>query len=234
VEPVADRTWANVRGALRYLQLPEAPEEIEPSAREDLVAQLQRVGWPRGEARRAVGFKPNETLSETSFGRSFKPMQAAWWTSFARPIESVLLVVVMLGFVAISVGILVNAMVELTSHQTFAVKITQLLEDGLLMFIVLEIVETVRQQVTARERLYPNLVRNFLVIGIVSGVRHLLAVGANITLSFSNPTLDNLAARRSLMLELAVSSGLVILLVIGWKLAGGYEYDDPLERFRKK
>ncbi|MDP9203298.1 MAG: hypothetical protein M3P26_15395 [Gemmatimonadota bacterium] len=229
--PPYTHTWADARKTLRYLDLPITLEEVEPAAREELADALQQLeDWTPKEARACL--RLDSDLSK-SFMKSIG--DDAWWTSRARPLESKLLVAVMLGFVAIAVAILGNALfVALTSSDTFAVRITRLLDDGLLMFIVLEIVETVRQQVTARERLYRNLVRNFLVIGIVSGIRHLLAVGAQITLGYPVPYPTTLAARRSLMIELAVSSGVVILLVIGWKLSGGTEFDDPLERWRKK
>lgn len=102
----------------------------------------------------------------------------------------------------------------------FSVKIPRMVSDGLLIVIVMEIVETIRQQVKVSGRIYPALVRNFLIVGIVSAIRHLLAVGAQFSLQEGNPDLH---LRASLMWELGLNAVIVLALVVGWILAKGLE-----------
>jgi uncharacterized membrane protein (DUF373 family) len=56
--------------------------------------------------------------------------------------------------------------------------------------------------------------RSFLVIGIISGVRHILGVGAQLTVMAH---LSSSEFRRS-QIELAVSAGVVLALAIGFLL----------------
>jgi uncharacterized membrane protein (DUF373 family) len=161
------------------------------------------------------------------------------WSVFSQPVEVGLLVLVMGAFIVLAFAIFVTGIIAVFfsgTEPTLAKAVTTGLNNGLLIFIILELVETVRQQVRARERLYRDLVRNFLVIGIVSSVRHLLAVGAQITLgaaipnfpshtslspsalaNFSTRSAFAFAYRRSLMLELGVSAGIVLVLVACWR-----------------
>ena len=147
--------WAQVTEMLAYLDLPDTPKKLERPARAELADALQQLaGLTPQQAAKSVG------LEKVSRNRT----DSSWWTDLVRPVESLLLVAVMFGLVGIAVAIFLDALVGLLRIQglTFGTEISSLLDDALLMFIVLEIVETVRQQVASRERLYPNLVRNFL------------------------------------------------------------------------
>lgn len=97
----------------------------------------------------------------------------------------------------------------------FIVRLTDVLNAALLIVIIVELIETVYQQARYKERLYPALVRNFLVIGIVSGVRHLLTTGAQLSLIST----QDQSQQPQLVRELLVTAIVVLLLTSGLWLA---------------
>ena len=145
---------------------------------------------------------------------------------FGEPVERLLRAVVMLGLLltaALTAIAAVAALLISLRHREFASTVAVGLNSTLLIFIVLELVQTVRQQIDAKERLSRNLVCNFLVIGVLSSVRHLLGVGAEMTLVV--PKLDvqaaASAARQGQLVELCVTAVIVLVLVSCWWIAGG-------------
>ena len=141
-------------------------------------------------------------------------------------IETWLRVVIMLGLVLIGVLIASSAVLSLWRSRSTGLQqgVAAWLNATLLIFIVLEIAQTVRKQLQEGERLTQDLVCTFLAIGIVSSIRHLLAVGAEMTLQSQPPgsqAAEWLAFRRGQMLELCVSAGIILLLVGCWWAANG-------------
>ena len=78
--------------------------------------------------------------------------------------------------------------------------------DILFIVIILEILRTVIARFT--DGVYQ--LDKFLIIGVIAAVRHILTVGASLTLG---STKDNEAFQRSL-LELGVNAGIVVALVL--------------------
>ncbi len=100
----------------------------------------------------------------------------------------------------------------------------------LLIFIVLELIEIAREQIRSYQdnkrkglfspRLGKTLLRMLLIVGVLSSVRHLLTVGAQLTTSTEPP--------RSIKLwELGVTAGAVLLLVGGLILVSSFYKDPP-------
>jgi hypothetical protein len=107
---------------------------------------------------------------------------------------------------------------------SFVFRSVLVLSDILLAVIVIELVATIRMQIGhlldewdgKREGILPSeLPMNLLIIGVVAGIRHILAVGAQLTITSST----DLTARRSLMLEVSVDAVIVFLFALAWILA---------------
>ena len=94
----------------------------------------------------------------------------------------------------------------LGSHHLFPLGVTSAINGVLFVIIVMEILRTVMAHF---ERAGFQL-KPFLVIGIISAVRHILTVGAQLSLSGEGSG-DQL--RRSLV-ELGVNAGVVVALVV--------------------
>ena len=84
------------------------------------------------------------------------------------------------------------------------------INDILLVVIMMELLRTVVAHLETND----FQLRSFLVIGIISAVRHILAVGAQLTVIGHLSSTD---FRRS-QIELAVSAGVVLALAIGFLL----------------
>jgi hypothetical protein len=112
----------------------------------------------------------------------------------------------------------------------FAAIVPAWLNASLLIFIILELAHTVREQIE-EARLSRKLVCDLLAIGVLSSVRHLLAVGAWLQARTNLSTGDlEPALKMNAIIELAVSAVIVLLLVVGWRLAGGSsEREAPVE-----
>jgi hypothetical protein len=146
-------------------------------------------------------------------------------------LERILRVGVLSGLLIAATATFVVALASLGGWELpngFEVVVPTWLNAALLIFIVLELAQTVRQQIKAEdeERLSRSLVCNLVAIGVLSAVRHLLAVGARMTLDGDSIPWGD---RRGEILELGVSAGIVLLLVIGWRLAGGVTTQRPTE-----
>jgi hypothetical protein len=194
------------------------------SRRCQIAQDLHRSGWPSQRIAHAMGRLPPEW-------RWLRKVDGLnWWLAdLLQPLEGLVLILVMVILIYVGGRVLVDAArVILRVHDPskaglgagadvlpFPARITQIISDGLLIVIVLELAETIRQQVQVRERLSSQLVTNFLIIGIVSAIRHLLALGAQLSLG-SAETL--LSVRRSLLLELAVNAAVVLGLLGGYLL----------------
>lgn len=91
------------------------------------------------------------------------------------------------------------------------------INDVLFIVIILEILRTVTAHFTDGG----FQIRPFLVIGVISAVRHILTVSASLTLEGDG---DERHFKHSLF-ELGVNAAVVLALVIGLVLLGGIEAD---------
>jgi uncharacterized membrane protein (DUF373 family) len=99
------------------------------------------------------------------------------------------------------------------------------INDVLFIVIILEILRTVTAHFTDGG----FQIRPFLVIGVISAVRHILTVSASLTLEGDG---NELHFQHSLW-ELSVNAAVVLALVIGLLLLGGIESDSNTRRGRK-
>ena len=91
---------------------------------------------------------------------------------------------------------------------TFATRVTAAVNDILFVIILLELLRTVLSHFeSAQLQLEP-----FLIIGIISAVRHILTIGARLTLVGEGT--DDTAFAHS-QVELGVESGVVLALALG-------------------
>jgi uncharacterized membrane protein (DUF373 family) len=95
----------------------------------------------------------------------------------------------------------------LTTRHSFALRATDAINGVLFVVIVMELLRTVVAHFESSDfQLKP-----FLIIGIISAVRHILTVGARISLTGEGTT----EAFRRAQVELGVNAGVVLALVIG-------------------
>ena len=112
--------------------------------------------------------------------------------------------------IGIAVVLLVRTITDtLTTHLDFAVAVTTAVNGVLFVVIVLEIFRTVLAHLQGGGfQLQP-----FLVIGIISSVRHILLIGAQSLQSTARTEFDHS------QIELAVNAGVALVLVIALVLA---------------
>ena len=127
--------------------------------------------------------------------------------------------------VGVAAVVLVNSVHDFiaTNHSTFPERVTSVINSVLFVTIVMEILRTVVAHFDdAGLQLKP-----FLIIGIISAVRHILTVGAQVSLGGEG---DAAHFRRSQM-ELGVNAAVVLALVIGLVLVWRSEKSaaDPAE-----
>jgi uncharacterized membrane protein (DUF373 family) len=111
---------------------------------------------------------------------------------------------------------------SLTGEHSFPVRITGVVNGVLFVIIIMEILRTV---VAHFEREGFQL-KPFLIIGIISAVRHILTVGAQTSLGADNRT--DTAFNHS-QIELGVNAAVVLLLVIGLVLVRRSDADGKEE-----
>jgi hypothetical protein len=228
LERFDEALWADARTILKNDALPANPSDLSRTRRCQIAQELHRQGWPSKRIGATLGGLP----LEWRWLRKIDGLN--WWLAdLLQPIEGIVLIVVMIVLLYVGGRVLMDAGRAIfragqaaktvgggtNQNVSFPARITQIISDGLLIVIVLELVETIRQQVQVRERLSGKLVRNFLIIGIVSAIRHLLALGAQ--LSLGSPETD-VSVRRSLLLELGVNAAIVLALLAGYLLIVRY------------
>jgi hypothetical protein len=75
---------------------------------------------------------------------------------------------------------------QFTYYRSFEYEFPEVLGGLILAVIILELLETVYEQIVqSHDRLTFRLVRNFFIIGAVSAIRHILVIGAELSLSTS-------------------------------------------------
>jgi uncharacterized membrane protein (DUF373 family) len=225
-EASVKRDWEAARAVLNYMPgLPPNPRSLTTEQRRDVANALRDHGWTWRDVRACLRLSHQEARI-TSWSRKAEMTQVGETAIFLFVIV-VLLVVVWV--------ICQGAWSTLWATDRLPVQLVaaRLLGDALLIVIVVEIIETVRQQLRAVERIRHKLVRDVLLVGIVAAVRHLLYVGAVLSLVQSNSGAQPVrllpvgVSRGELVLELGVSCAVVLALVVCWVLV-----DHQVQRVR--
>ena len=135
--------------------------------------------------------------------------------------EDALQYLVAVALLAVAVAVLIHAGTDTFRRgQTFAVAVPNLINTVLFVVIVVELFGTV----ISHFRGGGFQLRPFLIIGIVSGVRHILTVGAQSTFG-SSGTEAGSAEFTHTMIEFGVNVGIVLGLVLGLILVTRYRAD---------
>jgi uncharacterized membrane protein (DUF373 family) len=117
---------------------------------------------------------------------------------------------VSLLLVIVAVVVMVHSLADFLdsgAHPVFAERVTGVINSVLFVIIVMEILRTVVAHFDdAGLQLKP-----FLIIGIISAVRHILTVGAQVSLGGQ----DDPAHFRQTQMELGVNAAVVLALVLG-------------------
>jgi uncharacterized membrane protein (DUF373 family) len=118
--------------------------------------------------------------------------------------------IVALVLVGVAIVVLVRSVVDAFygHHEDFPVRVTAVINSILFVIIVMEILRTVVAHFDdAGLQLKP-----FLIIGIISAVRHILTVGAQVSLGGHS---NDPALFRHTQVELGVNAAVVMALVLG-------------------
>jgi uncharacterized membrane protein (DUF373 family) len=123
-----------------------------------------------------------------------------------RLLEDIIHYVIALFLLGVAIYVLGHTIVDAFHHGTdFGTRVTAAINGVLFVIIVLEILRTVLSHFEQNEfQLKP-----FLIIGIISAVRHILTVNAQISLGHSTEHLSDY------LLELGVNAAVVLALVVG-------------------
>ena len=126
----------------------------------------------------------------------------AWLLTVLTTFEDLVYLFVALSLIGISVAALYNTIHDLLdSNAAFAVAVTNAVSGVLFVVIVLELFRTLVAHLEGGGfQLMP-----FLIIGVISAVRHILLVGA---LAISNAQFNHV------QIELGVNAGVALILVI--------------------
>jgi uncharacterized membrane protein (DUF373 family) len=130
------------------------------------------------------------------------PLRAVNWVADAIHVAVAVLLVV-IGVVVFVDTVLVLA----TGDAKFAERVTGAVNGVLFVIIVMEILRTV----VAHFEEGGFQLKPFLIIGIISAVRHILTVGAQVSLGGDKPP----DVFRKTQIELGVNAAVVLALVIG-------------------
>lgn len=135
--------------------------------------------------------------------RSPKSIVPAKWAEGMEDVFHVVLGVFLFG---IAVAALIFSVIRVfTTRPFFPDGMIQAINDILFIIIILEILRTVIARYT--DGVFQ--LQNFLIIGIIAAVRHILTVGASMTLGAEKPR----EAFDRAVIELGISSAIVVALV---------------------
>jgi len=127
-------------------------------------------------------------------------------SKWAEGMEDIFHVVLGLFLFGIALAALVFSVIRVfTTSPFFPGGMIQAINDILFIVIILEILRTVIARYT--DGVFQ--LQNFLIIGIISAVRHILTVGASLTLGAEKPR----EAFDRAVIELGISSAIVVALV---------------------
>ena len=142
--------------------------------------------------------------------RAQRPETPRWLLSVLRIAEDWIYVGVALVLIGIALVLLVRTITDaFTTHLDFAAAVTTAVNGVLFVVIVLEIFRTV----LAHLRGGGFQLQPFLVIGIISSVRHILLIGAQSLGGTASAEFDHS------QIELGVNAGVALVLVIALVLA---------------
>jgi uncharacterized membrane protein (DUF373 family) len=116
-----------------------------------------------------------------------------------------LIIFLLLSIAAISVYHTVTRLIS--TRDTFTLQVTTGINDVLFIVIVMELLRTVIGHLETMD----FQLRPFLIIGIISAVRHILTVGARLTLAGSGSKHQFIRSQ----IELSVSAAVVLALSFG-------------------
>lgn len=148
-------------------------------------------------------------------------------TKWAEGIEDGFHIVLGVFLLGIAAAALVFSVVRVfTTWPFFPVGMIQAINDILFIIIILEILRTVIARYT--DGVFQ--LQNFLIIGIIAAVRHILTVGASMTLGAEKPRESFDRA----VIELGISSAIVVALVFAIFLSKATDAaaDKPIVRTR--
>ena len=132
-----------------------------------------------------------------------KSVVPARWAESVEDIFHVVLGAFLLG---IAIAALIFSVVRVfTTAPFFPIGMIQAINDILFIVIILEILRTIIARYT--DGVFQ--LQNFLIIGIIAAVRHILTVGASMTLGAEKPR-ENFERA---VIELGISSAIVVALV---------------------
>jgi uncharacterized membrane protein (DUF373 family) len=142
----------------------------------------------------------------------------AWLMTALTSIEDLVYLLVALALIGLAVAALYNTIKDLLdSNAVFAVAVTDAVSGVLFVVIVLEIFRTLVAHLEGGGfQLMP-----FLIIGVISAVRHILLVGA---LAISNSQFNHT------QIELGVNAGVALILVVALVLVHRSGMTSDLER----
>jgi uncharacterized membrane protein (DUF373 family) len=123
-------------------------------------------------------------------------------------VENVVHYLVLAVLIAVAAMVLWHTALELVRpHRAFATRVTDSINGVLFVIIVMELLRTVAAHLEHTGfQLQP-----FLIIGIISSVRHILTIGARLTLSGEGPGKSFAHSQ----IELGVEAGVVLALSLG-------------------
>jgi uncharacterized membrane protein (DUF373 family) len=125
------------------------------------------------------------------------------WVERIEELFHVILGIFLLGIAVAALVFSVTRVFETTPF--FPTGMIQAINDILFIIIILEILRTV----VARYTDGVFQLQNFLIIGVIAAVRHILTVGASMTLASGKSQADFDRA----VIELGISTGIVVALV---------------------
>jgi uncharacterized membrane protein (DUF373 family) len=141
--------------------------------------------------------------SEAERRRAQRPLAAL---DFA---EDIIMFLVATVLVCVAAYVLYQSIADFfTQHEAFASRITDVTNGILFVIIILEILTTV----VAHFEVGGFQLKPFLIIGIISAVRHILSVGAQESLTVST---ESTSAFRQAQIGLGVNAAVVLALAIG-------------------
>ncbi|MDA9786610.1 phosphate-starvation-inducible PsiE family protein [Pontimonas sp.] len=127
-------------------------------------------------------------------------------TKWAEGVEDVFHIALGVFLLGIAIAAFVYSVVRVfTTSPFFPDGMIQAINDILFIIIILEIIRTVIARYT--DGVFQ--LQNFLIIGIIAAVRHILTVGASMTLGAEKPQESFDRA----VIELGISSAIVVALV---------------------
>ena len=160
---------------------------------------------------------------ESEWGQRGVERQAA--PKWIRPLlwaEDGLQLLVAIVLMVIAAAVMVHAVTEALRHgQTFAVSVPNLINTVLFVVIVLELFGTVMSHF----RSGGFQLRPFLIIGIVSGVRHILSVGAKSTFNSNSIESSKSSEFSHTMIEFGVNIAIIVGLVVALVLVTKFQSD---------